>query len=76
MSYENPRPAKLLLPLTSKIVGKNEGKIYKAGKKVTVQRSPAEPGLYLVWFAKNEYAKIDAMDITKIIEYTDGRPKY
>lgn len=76
MSYENPRPAKLLVPLQSKTVGKDEFKMHRAGRKVTVQRSPAEAGIYLVWFAKNQYAKVEAMKLIETIEYTDGRPKY
>jgi hypothetical protein len=44
MSYEVPRAAKLLVQLDSKYIGIGAGRTHKAGKKVKVQRSPANPG--------------------------------
>jgi hypothetical protein len=75
MSYELPRAAKLLKDVQSKYLGKNEGRLHKAGKKVKVQRSPANPGEFLIWFGtgNKEYAKIQALELRDTIEYTDGR---
>jgi hypothetical protein len=44
------------------------------GKKVKVQRSPAEPGLFIIWFGKTEIAKVPALQLSETIEYIDGRP--
>jgi hypothetical protein len=73
MSYELPRAAKLLVDVQSKYIGKDEGRMHKAGKKVKVQRSPANPGEFIIWFGKAEVAKIQALELSKTIEYTDGR---
>lgn len=73
MSYELPRPAKLLINVDSKYIGLDAGRTHKAGKKVKVQRSPAEPGLFIIWFGKTEIAKVPALQLTQTIEYTDGR---
>lgn len=76
MSYEIPRSAKLLVDVQSKYIGKVDGRKHKAGKTVKVQRSPAEPGTFIIWFGKTEIAKVQALDLTKTIQYTDGRQKY
>jgi hypothetical protein len=73
MSYELPRPAKLLVEIESKYIGFNVGRTHKAGKKVKVQRSPADPGLFIIWFSKTEIATIAAVQLPQTIEYTDGR---
>ncbi|WP_179400675.1 hypothetical protein [Burkholderia guangdongensis] len=73
MSYELPRPAKLLVEVHSKYLGLNAGRTHKAGKKCKVQRSPADPGLFIIWFGKTEIAKVPALQLTQTIEYTDGR---
>lgn len=73
MSYENPRPAKLLKDVQSKYVGKPDGRLHKAGKKVTVQRSPQNPGEFIIWFGKAEYAKCLPLNLAETIQYTDGR---
>ncbi|WP_256858486.1 hypothetical protein [Burkholderia cenocepacia] len=39
-----------------------------------VQRSPAEPGLFIIWFGKTEIAKVPALQLSETIEYIDGRP--
>ena len=76
MSYELPRPAKLLVPVTTKYIGQDDGRSHKAGKKCNVQRSPADPGIFIIWFGKKEYAKVPALELTQTIEYLDGRPQY
>jgi len=73
MSYEIPRAAKLLVPVQTKVVGSDEGRLLKVGKAVKVQRSPAEPGVFIIWVSKKEYAKIPALQLTETIQYTDGR---
>lgn len=73
MSYEVPRAAKLLKDVQSKYIGKNDGRLHKAGKKVKVQRSPANPGEFIIWFGKAEIAKIQSLELVDTIEYTDGR---
>lgn len=73
MSYELPRPAKLLIEVHSKYLGLDAGRTHKAGKKCKVQRSPADPGLFILWFGKTEIAKIPAIQLTQTVEYTDGR---
>ncbi|QNB14284.1 hypothetical protein G5S35_22360 [Paraburkholderia tropica] len=75
MSYELPRAAKLKKEVESKYIGLNAGRTHKAGKKCKVQRSPAEPGLFIIWFGKTEIAKIPALQLTDTIEYLDGRPQ-
>lgn len=77
MSYELPRAAKLLVDVQSKFIGKPDGNLHKAGKKVKVQRSPANPGEFVIWFGagNKEYAKVQAMDLKDTIAYTDGRPE-
>ncbi|SAK46398.1 hypothetical protein AWB76_00904 [Caballeronia temeraria] len=76
MSYEIPRVAKLKKEVESKYIGLSAGRTHKAGKKVKVQRSPAEPGLFIIWFGKTEIAKVQALDLSSTIEYTDGREQY
>ncbi|MEX3923097.1 hypothetical protein AB4Y36_03610 [Paraburkholderia sp. BR10936] len=73
MSYELPRAAKLLINVDSKYIGLDAGRTHKAGKKCKVQRSPADPGLFIIWFGKTEIAKVPALRLTQTIEYTDGR---
>lgn len=73
MSYEVPRPALLLKDVQSKYIGKDTGRLHKAGKKVKVQRSPANPGEFIIWFGKAEIAKFQALDLVDTIQYTDGR---
>jgi len=73
MSYELPRAAKLLKEVESKYIGFGVGRTHKVGKKVKVQRSPADPGLFIIWFGKTEIAKIDALELTSTVQYTDGR---
>ncbi|KAK46369.1 hypothetical protein BG58_11130 [Caballeronia jiangsuensis] len=75
MSYELPRPAKLKKEIESKYIGFGVGRTHKVGKKCKVQRSPAEPGLFIIWFGKTEIAKVAALQLTETIEYTDGRPQ-
>jgi hypothetical protein len=75
MSYELPRAAKLLVEVQSKYIGKDEGRKHKAGKVVKVQRSPADPGVFIIWFGKAEIAKVPALQLSATIEYTDGRPQ-
>ena len=76
MAYETPRAAKLLKEVESKYIGFGVGRTHKIGKKCKVQRSPAEPGLFIIWFGKTEIAKVQALDLTTTIQYTDGRPQY
>lgn len=80
MSYELPRPAKTLVPLTAKVIGKGTTVDYKAGKSCTVQRSPSNPGEFIIYFkyTKTEaiLTKVDSIKITETIEYTDGRVQY
>ena len=76
MSYEIPRAAKLLVAVQTKIIGSNDGRTLKAGKTVKVQRSPAEPGVFIIWASKKEYAKITALQLPETIQYTDGREQY
>lgn len=73
MSYELPRPAKLKVEVKSKIIGQDAGRLHKAGKNVKVQRSPADPGVFIIWFGKNEVAKVPALQLPATIEYLDGR---
>jgi len=73
MSYELPRAAKLKVAIESKYIGLQVGRTHKAGKKCKVQRSPADPGLFIIWFGKTEIAKVPALQLTETIEYTDGR---
>ncbi|EJO57359.1 hypothetical protein [Burkholderia multivorans] len=75
MSYELPRAAKLLKDVQSKYIGLDAGRTHKAGKKCKVQRSPAEPGLFIIWFGKTEIAKVPALQLSETIAYTDGRPQ-
>jgi len=75
MSYEQPRPAKLLIEVESKYIGFTVGRTHRAGKKVKVQRSPADPGIFIIWFGKAEVAKIPALQLPQTIEYTDDRSK-
>lgn len=73
MSYEVPRAAKLLKEIESRYIGIGTGRTHKAGKKVKVQRSPANPGEFIIWFGKTEIAKVQALDLISTIQYTDGR---
>lgn len=77
MSYELPRKAKTLVPLTAKVIGKNMTKDYKAGKACEVQRSPMNPGEFIIYFQNTKTAailcKVDAINLVETIEYTDGR---
>ncbi|MFM0554784.1 hypothetical protein P0D69_28010 [Paraburkholderia sediminicola] len=76
MSYEVPRAAKLLVEVQSKYIGIGAGRTHKAGKRCKVQRNPSNPGEFVIWFGKTEIAKVQALDLTSTIEYTDGRPQY
>ncbi|WP_175658232.1 hypothetical protein [Burkholderia vietnamiensis] len=76
MSYELPRAAKLLVDVQSKYIGKVDGRLHKAGKSVKVQRSPANPGEFIIWFGKAEIAKVQALDLPNTIKYTDRREQY
>lgn len=76
MSYEPPRPAKLLVAIESKYLGFNVGRTHRAGKKVKVQRSPADPGVFIIWFGKAEIAKVPARQLMDTIEYTDAKSKF
>ena len=73
MSYELPRPAKLKVDVKSKFIGQDAGRMHKAGKNVKVQRSPSDPGVFVIWFGKNEVAKVPALQVPETIEYTDHR---
>jgi len=76
MSYEVPRKSKLKIDVQSKVIGDpSGGKLYKAGKSCTTQRSPANPGEFIIWFGKKEFAKVQALDLRNTIEYMDGRPE-
>ncbi|MCI1046958.1 hypothetical protein [Caballeronia zhejiangensis] len=76
MSYELPRAAKLKVEMESKYLGLSVGRTHKAGKKCKVQRSPANPGEFVIWFGKTEYAKVAALQLTDTIEYCDGRQQF
>jgi hypothetical protein len=73
VSHELPRPAKLLVAVESKYIGLDVGRTHKAGKKVKVQRSAADPGLFVIWFGKTEIARIPASQLAQTIEYTNSR---
>ncbi len=73
MAYEVPRAAKLLKEVESKYLGLSVGRTHTKGHKCKVQRSPADPGIFVIWFGKTEYAKVQALDLTTTIQYTDGR---
>jgi hypothetical protein len=83
MSYANPRPAKLKAEVNTRTITGNgmptEG-TRKAGEKCMVQRSPMDPGFFLIYFGKKsptkqEYAKIPAESLPDTIQYTDGKPE-
>lgn len=80
MSYELPRKAKTLVAITAKVVGKDRTVDYKEGKACTVQRSPSNPGEFIIYFKYTRteaiIAKVDSIKITETIEYTDGREQY
>lgn len=72
--YGVPRAAKLKVAVTAKKIGSGGQTIeYPAGKKCKVQRSPVF-GEYVIWFKKDEVAKIQAKEVPDTIEYTDGKP--
>ncbi|WP_233846790.1 hypothetical protein [Paraburkholderia sp. HD33-4] len=73
MTHEQSRPAKLLVAVESKYIGLDVGRTHKAGKKVKVQRSAANPSLFVIWFGKTEIARISASRLAQTIEYTDVR---
>ncbi|WP_236002473.1 hypothetical protein [Paraburkholderia elongata] len=75
MSYEPLRPAKLLIEVESKYIGFNVGRKHRAGKKVKVQRSPANPGIFIIWFGKAEVAQVPALRLAQTVEYTDDQSK-
>lgn len=56
MSYEIPRAAKLLKDVQSKYIGKTDGRLHKAGKAVKVQRSPANPGEFIIWLPSRSFS--------------------
>lgn len=82
MSYEIPRPAKTLVELEGKVLGKDETKKYQAGKAVKVQRDPTNPGQFVIYFEYNRgkgvavFKKIPGSDLNTTVEYTDGRNTY
>ncbi|MEX3953059.1 hypothetical protein AB4Y40_35575 [Paraburkholderia sp. EG287B] len=75
MSGEPLRPAKLLVEVESRYIGFNVGKTHKAGRKVKVQRSQADPDTFIIWFGKAEIARIPALKFAQTIEYIDAWPK-
>lgn len=74
MSYAAPRPAKTKKELIAKVIGAGTTKTYKAGKACQVQRNPAQPGMFIVYFAKNIIVQVKSEDMPETIEYTDGKP--
>lgn len=73
MTYGIARPAKLLVDVEARIIGTGgKTKIYRSGKICRVQRS-TDPGLFIIWFRKDQVAKVDAIDLPATIAYTDGR---
>jgi len=75
MSYAAPRKAKLKLPVTAKIIGSNDTVTYRAGKACQVQRNPAHPGRFIVWFNRTNIAHVPAEQLPETIEYLDGKPE-
>lgn len=79
MSYENPRPAKILKPIKAKVVGKEEFVEYKEGKRCQVQRDPNNTGQFVIYFeySRNKgraiIAKFDAKELPETIQYLDER---
>lgn len=65
------RAAKLLVEVESRYIGFNVGKTRKAGRKVNVQRSQADPDNFIIWFGKAEIASIPALKLAQTIEYID-----
>lgn len=75
MSYAAPRKAKTKTGLVAKVIGANRTVEYKPGKACRVQRNPAHPGMFIVWFSRTDIAHIPAERLPETIEYTDGRPE-
>lgn len=83
MSYANPRPAKLKLQVATRIItgnGSPTTAMREPKEKCTAQRSPNDPGFFILYFgkktpSKQEYAKIPAEQLADTIEYTDGKPE-
>lgn len=79
MSYENPRPAKTLIPIKAKVVGKDEFVDYKAGKACKVQRDPNNGAQFVIYFEYNRAKgraiihKFPAGELPETIQYTDSR---
>ena len=83
MSYANPRPAKLKAQVNTRTVTGNGNPtqgVREVGEKCMVQRSPMDPGFFLIYFgkkspSKQEYAKIPAESLPDTIQYTDNKPE-
>ncbi len=75
MSYAAPRKAKTKVALTAKVIGASRTVEYKAGKACRVQRNPAHPGMFIVWFSKTNVAHLSAEQLPISIAYTDDRPE-
>ena len=83
MSYANPRPAKLKAPVDTRTItgnGMPTTGTRAAGEKCQAQRSPTDPGFFILYFgkktpSKQEYAKVPAEKLADTIDYTDGKPE-
>lgn len=73
MSYAVPRKARLKLPITAKGIGSKNTVTYRAGKACQVQRNPAHPGMFIVWFSKTNIAHLPAEQLPETIVYMDGK---
>lgn len=77
-AYEAERPAVTLKPIRAKIVGKQEFKDYKVGKKCKVQRDPTNVSQFVVYFENSRskgciYAKFPVNELPETIQYQDAR---
>lgn len=52
----------LVRTLTFKLLGKERHATCLAGHAVLFERSPVDPGLFIVWHGKH-YARVDAIDL-------------
>lgn len=56
----------LVRSLTFKLVGKERHATCSAGHAILFERSPVDPGLFIVWHGKH-YARVDARDLTSTV---------
>ena len=83
MSYANPRPAKLKKQVDTRTITGNGSPTLQqraVGEKCQAQRSPNDPGFFILYFGKKsatkqEYAKVPAEELADTIQYTDGKPE-